>query len=933
MSHETKERWRKVNELLHKALELEPEERTSYVMRSITTDTDLRQEVLAHLKNIREYSERTTFRLAPEGESLETIYGQRMLGSSLGPWRLVELLGQGGMGYVFLAERNDREFDQMAAIKVIRPDMATDELLTRFRNERQILADLKHPNIARLLDGGTTEEGMPYFAMEYVKGRTLDAYCDELRLGVEARIELFIQVCQAVQYAHKNLVVHRDIKPNNILVTEEGVPKLLDFGIAKLLGDAVRGTELETSADAKPMTPAYASPEQMRCEPITTASDVYTLGVLLYELLTGYSPRLVENLGQDKTSNYGPLKPSRVVLRTYSWSATGPEVNAANRASIPDRLSRTLRGDLDCIVQRAMREEPQSRYSSAGQMAEDLQRHLQNLPVLARKQTFLYTANRFARRHLLAVAVSVFGLAAIIGFGVKTEMQRRLLEDQQAILTQQKRQLQVNQELLLVERDAAQNQRDMSERLLAFLEGVFQLADPAIAAQVTPRQMVDVGAEGIEERLADKPLLQARIYHTLAKVYTGLGAYADGRKYLERAIVKLEQLGQSESLEMADAMESMAWLMYFSKMNSEAVSYAEKAREIRAGFGRDRLDYIEIHSNLALLYNEAGLHDLAQGYAEHEDVVRRVLLAERGKAEPDPDRESRLSLCLAYLLRVKRNYREAERYHRAGLEGLAQSIGERHPKYLYNLALLAYLLQTMGSPEDLRRAIEVQEDKLALQKRLLGDGHRSVAQTYYDLAEMDLELGRLEEARSRTDLALGVYGKLTEDTQVPVLLIKGLQARIAAAMARHETAESLFEETITGLRAQETDVARELAINVEWYALYLEARQLPARAEAYHREAYQILSATHHGDSDWPAVTLSRWGDCLRRLHRFEEAEPKLVESLATLSARLGPKDRATLEAARHLADFYRQTDRSEDLRTLERQYPELQAAKAAEDR
>ena len=350
-------------------------------------------------------------------------------------------IGHGGMGQVYLAVRADDEYKKRVALKIVKRGMGTQNIVRRFRNERQILAGLDHPNIAKLLDGGTTEDGLPYFVMEYVEGKPITDYCDDRKLSTVERLKLFRQVCAAIQYAHQNLVVHRDIKPSNILVTDEGIPKLVDFGIAKLLNPDLSGLTLNPTATAmRLMTPEYASPEQVRGENITTASDVYSLGVVLYELLTGHRPYRVKNRLPHEILRIvcegEPEKPSTAVSRVEEVSTRDgshtitltPEVVSRTREGEPEKLRRKLRGDLDNIVMMAMRKEPQRRYTTVNQLSEEVRRHLEGMPVVARKDTWAYRAEKFVKRNKVIIAAAVLIAATLLGGIVATAWQAHKAE-------------------------------------------------------------------------------------------------------------------------------------------------------------------------------------------------------------------------------------------------------------------------------------------------------------------------------------------------------------------------------------------------------------------------------------------------------------------------------------------------------------------------
>jgi serine/threonine protein kinase/tetratricopeptide (TPR) repeat protein len=437
----TPERWQRINELFHAAVVLEGRARSEFLVAQSAGDDALRGKVAALLVShelAEEFIQGSVF--GDAAQLLVEDEAQAMIGQHVGLYKIDREIGRGGMGTVYLATRDDDQYQKQVAIKVVRRGMDTDLVLARFRNERQILAGFDHPNIARLFDGGSTESGLPYFIMEYIEGQAIDEFCDTQRLSTAARLELFRTVCSAVQYAHQNLVIHRDIKPSNILVTAEGIPKLLDFGIAKLLHLETTPGAATTAIVQRLMTPEYASPEQVRGEHVTTVSDVYSLGVLLYELLSGHSPYYFKTLlPQDIAqviSDSEPERPSTVINRVEEVMAGGgkgrkltPISVSETRDGRPEKLRRMLAGDLDNIVLMAMRKEPPRRYSSVGQFSEDIRRHLEGLPVLARKATLSYRGAKFIRRNTLAVsAASVISLILITGIAVtswETHVARR----------------------------------------------------------------------------------------------------------------------------------------------------------------------------------------------------------------------------------------------------------------------------------------------------------------------------------------------------------------------------------------------------------------------------------------------------------------------------------------------------------------------------
>ena len=424
------ERWRKIEEVFQNAAERDPAERNAYLTQICGDDQELRREV----ESLLAHEGFDTFIHEPikgAARSLATDSDHDLIGRRLGPYRVAEMIGHGGMGAVYAARRDDDQFNQRVAVKIVKRGMDTGFVLGRFRHERQILASLEHPNIARLLDGGSTEDGRPYFVMEFIEGWTITEFCAANRLSITERIKLFRQICSAVQHAHQKLVVHRDIKPSNILVTasngkDEGAPKLLDFGIAKLLDPTQPAADpARTATMMRMMTPDYASPEQVRGLTVTTATDVYSLGAVLYELLTGQRPH--------RFQSYTPTEIERVVCETEVDPPSQAASKAASEAAgesdgLSAKARKQLSGDLDNIILMAMRKEPERRYQSVEQFSDDLLRYLEERPVIARRDTAGYRAGKFIRRHRLGVAATALIIVSLLGGLIAANYQARRAE-------------------------------------------------------------------------------------------------------------------------------------------------------------------------------------------------------------------------------------------------------------------------------------------------------------------------------------------------------------------------------------------------------------------------------------------------------------------------------------------------------------------------
>lgn len=532
------EKWDQVKELFTLALERDPEERSVFLLEACGGDDALRAEIESLLSS---FDGAATF-LEDCPAAYLFAQSRAMAGRRIGAYRIIRECGHGGMGIVYLAERADDQYRKRVAIKMLMPGINKDEVLRRFRNERQALAALDHPSIVRLLDGGSTEEGLPYLIMDYVEGVRIDEYCDTHRLSIAERLQLFRTVCLAVQYAHETLVIHRDLKPGNILITKEGVARLLDFGIAKVLNPQWCPDAPLTRTDWRPMTPEYASPEQVRGEPITNATDIYSLGVLLYELLTGHRPYRVRSDSpleiERSVCEKEPEKPSAVVSRIderashdgSTRAAITPQLIGEARAIRPEELPRRLRGDLDTIVMKAIRKGPEHRYASAEAFAKDIERHLSGMPIEARKATLLYRSGKFIHRHMESLATALLVLAVVAGLG--TWEARRLWRQGDVnvnVNDQQSSNIHVRMrpsvailgfKNLSSRQDTAWISTALSEMLAAELAAGEQLR--TVPSETVARTKIDLGLSDVESL---PPAALPQVRKNLASDFIILGSY------------------------------------------------------------------------------------------------------------------------------------------------------------------------------------------------------------------------------------------------------------------------------------------------------------------------------------------------------------------------------------------------------------------------
>ncbi|HYW72324.1 MAG TPA: serine/threonine-protein kinase, partial [Pyrinomonadaceae bacterium] len=562
----TPERYRQVKHLLAAAAECDTGERGSFLVEACHGDEALRLEVeslLQHAEPASQFFAESAFAVATR----VLTEPDSAVGRRIGPYRIKKEIGRGGMGVVYLASRDDEQYQKDVAIKIIKRGMDSEAVVRRFLNERQILAQLEHANIARLIDGGTTGDGVPYFVLEYVDGTPIDEYCEAHNLSTAARLHLFLEVCSAVQFAHQNLVIHRDIKPGNVLVTTAATPKLLDFGIAKVLHPDASSPE-QTMTALRVMTPDYASPEQVRGETITTSSDVYSLGVVLYELLTGARPYRIQSKTPEAIARVisleEPVRPSAAVRTPGAGlpaSVGNHEKGKAGTLNAAHRQS--LRGDLDNIVLMAMRKEPARRYQSVAQFAEDVRRHLDGLPVIARKDTYTYRTTKFIQRHKTAVAAAALIVLTLIAGVVATIRQAERATAQSQLAT--------------AERDHARREAAKAERINKFLQGLISYANPSwYAAGAGRRGDVKVldalndAAGRIDSELKDEPEVRAELHHTIGDTYRALGFNDEAEQHLRAALDIYRQVYGDRHPKVAEGLYYLGGVLFLKGDHAHA---------------------------------------------------------------------------------------------------------------------------------------------------------------------------------------------------------------------------------------------------------------------------------------------------------------------------------------------------------------------------
>jgi serine/threonine-protein kinase len=722
------ERWQVVEAALEAALQVRTEERPALLRKLCGDDEELRREVDSLLAA---HAAADGF-LTTSAESFATPYLVAAAAREpsdapeavLGRYRLIEEIGRGGMGRVWLASRADGQFDQQVALKLIKRGMDTDEILARFLRERQILARLEHPNIARLLDGGVSEDGRPYFVMEHIVGRPITEYCDEKRLSVEDRLRLFAVVARAVAFAHRNLVVHRDIKPSNVLVDETGTIKLLDFGIAKLLGDDEGDG---TATAARLMTPEYASPEQVAGTRVTTSSDVFQLGILLYELLTGRRPNV-----EDQSPSASTRRPSAAIRHPFALTRAGstqsitPAGVSEKRGTTTDRLHRRLRGDLDTIVLRTLRDEPDRRYPSALDLAEDVERHLEHLPIRFGSDLVSYRLAKFVRRHRLTVTMSTVLIAITVAttaygvFRVSEERDRARYEADKAI--------------------------EVSQLMVRFLQG--WSPDASDRGEVSTKTLLADAVLRAERELTGRPDMLGATLSALGDFHTTIGEWATADSLLSRAQTIQAPLENRAATDLAATLTRKGRLYRLTGKHGEAQAALRQALAIdRVRYGASHLETLRVLRELASLYREQ------QRFGAAESLLRGILAGVANDSVTLSPFALEVTAELGYTTYQLGRFSEAEAILRQTLDRQRALFGELNVATLNTMRSLGSAIRDQGR---LSEAEQLYRDALRLSRALYGDEHVETDGTMFLLAlvlERKYDLKAAEEL-ARREIAL-----------------------------------------------------------------------------------------------------------------------------------------------------------------------------------
>ena len=733
-------RWRRASPHLDRILDLAPADREACLALLRTQDPEVAADVQSLLDQHRDLD---TARFLEQ--SAGVVPGLSPLaGLTVGAYRLEEPIGHGGMGSVWRASRSDGRFEGSAAVKLLNAELIGRTGGERFKREGTILARLTHPHIARLIDAGVSMTGQPYLVLEYIDGRNIDKYCESEALDVEARVRLFLDVLSAVAHAHANLIVHRDLKPSNVLVTHDGQVKLLDFGIAKLLEDEARPREVTLTREVGAgMTPKYAAPEQVTRGPITTATDVYSLGVLLYGLLTGQHPAGPE-----------PLSAAEIVKAIVEI-----EPRRVSAVAKDPKVRRSLLGDLDTIVAKALKKVPAERYASVAEFADDLRRYVSHQPIGARPDTFRYRAAKFFRRHRRGVAAAA---AAVVTVGALV-----------AFYTVQ----------LARERDRAALQADRASRVSELLTGLLAGADPYRTPdghEPTVRGLLDIGAERVTRDLQGQPDLQAEMFTLIGRTYQRMGLHAKAQPLLEKALTLGRQSLGPEHIRVAQSLNDLGVLQREQGNIAAAQPLLEASLAMRRRLlgSEDKLVAVTL-IEVARALKDRGHNAEAEPLIRESLDIRRKIFGEEHRETATSENE------LGLLLWEQGDLDGAERVFRQSLATSVKLLGADHANPAMTKSNLAVVLNDQGDPVTAEALLR---EALDSQRKTLGARHPNYAHTLNKLSIAVMDQGRLDEAEALLQEALRIARPVLTDDHPRLVLYMVNLARVQ--IARNEPAKA-----------------------------------------------------------------------------------------------------------------------------------------------
>ncbi len=834
--------WETLQNIVLTAVDLSPAKRKAYLADRCGEDEALRQQaekmLSAYLHTDASLQNAIGLLAAQMASPVNFSMGDR-----IGPYRIVCIIGHGGMSTVYRAQRSDDQFQQSVAVKVVHAGFVDNtEKFARFRAERQILADINHPNIARLLDGGVTTTGLPYLVMEYIEGQNLDEYAEAHKLSTEARLGLFRQLCAAVQHAHQNLIVHRDLKPANVMVTTDGIPKLLDFGIAKLLTPAgYDESAVHTRPAERLMTPEYASPEQIRGEAITTAADIYGLGVLLYELLTGSRPFRI-----------GGLSPGEIERLICD---TAPAPPSTVRSQAPSRpLGGIALSDLDRIVLKALHKTPARRYSSANDFSADIERYLSGFPVTARPDSMGYRASRFVSRHWLAVSAASLFVITVIGLSIGLALQAR----------------------------RAQREAQSADAVSLYLVSLFDFSQPNATQgrSVSARDILDQGTERLNNQWKGDPVVKARLLNTLGTVYYKLGALDRGIALLREAESLYSTAAGPDSMEVAHAATNLGDIL---ETKGDYVGCMEQYLKALAIFekkkGHSSVEVADELDGIGSLHWVGGDYLGAERYRQESIEIFTRLLGPEAK-------ETLLAKGnLEVVLAAEGKYREAEPLAREILRERTRIFGPVNSYTNIALANLASILMKTARFEEARPMLE---QTLTVARKLYGEEHPDVGAALADLGKYHLEMGHLDMAKGLLEQGHGIAVRTAGPQSFDAASDEDALSSVLLEMGDLAAAREWEEKALTTRLGARSPSLPMLSQSYDHLGLIdLAHDDLPA-ARHQIEHALELRKKAYSTENDSIAMSYSHLGAVFRAQNDLDGAQQAYAQALRAAQNNFG---------------------------------------------
>ena len=862
--------WQVLDSLFHEALEQPKSSLDGFIERVRLNHPDIVNELVTMLDS----HERAGAFLTNTAHGLMTINP----GDIIGSWRILKEIGRGGMSTVYQAERNDGLFERTVAIKFMHGFMPGSDLSARMQAEQRILARLNHPNIATLVDAGVNESGRPFFILEYIDGKPITQYCDDQNLNIDQRLQLFDQVCKAVQFAHQHLIVHRDLKPSNILVDTNGTVKLLDFGIAKFLDDDQEFDTPKTRTGLYLMTPEYASPEQVLGNEITTTSDVYALGMLLCELLTGSLPYTLTDRNPIELgkiiSQTKPTKPSTLITQGADLEARKRILQ--HRRSSHDQLKRRLKGDLDTIVLTALRKEPERRYGSVELLNQDIQRYRNHLPIAARPEQTSYRIGKFIQRHRIGVSIAALFAISLIGTASIAVWQALQAEDQ----------------------------RTKALMVVDVLEDMLSSPNPfEDGRDVRVVDILDRTADILETDFASYPDVQASVRHTLGITYRELGLYEEASTELWSSLRLRNELYGTTHEDVSDTQGQLG-ILEMKRGNYETADSL-----FTIALATDRKLFGNKHIRIAARLNDIGSLRWETGdYESAETMMREAIKMEEDLRGSNHQELAKGLGNLGILLAVTGNNDEALQLHERELNILRSNYDENHPGIPQALSHIGIILDDLERHEESKA---IHEEALEMFRRIKGDEHPDVAYAMNNLATVMSDLGDIEGSIAMQEASIAIYEKALGSNHPNV----GIQYNNLAAAKRQQGdidgAEAGYRKAVAIWTEAFSPDHPYIAFGHSSLGAVLISQKRYNEALLVLNDAYRIRVDLLPDDSADRANTRSLLGYCLFKMGRSDEGEQHMKSAYETLIAAVGKEHRISLAAAERLDEFYSISGRS----------------------